>query len=91
MRILSSINHRFLVGYKEAFQSKIGEVCLVMEFIGGGDLSEKIWEHYEKKLFINENKIWSYFIQILLAVKKLHENWIIHRDIKSANIFLTED
>jgi hypothetical protein len=30
------------VGYKEAFQSKIGEVCLVMEFIGGGDLSEKI-------------------------------------------------
>ena len=38
MRILSSIDHRFLVGYKEAFQSKIGEVCLVMEYIGGGDL-----------------------------------------------------
>jgi serine/threonine protein kinase len=62
-----------------------------MEYIGGGDLSEKIREHYEKKLFINERKVWSYFIQILLAVKKLHENRIIHRDIKSANIFLSED
>jgi NIMA (never in mitosis gene a)-related kinase len=40
---------------------------------------------------MNEKKIWQYFLQILLAIKKLHDNKIIHRDIKSANIFLSED
>lgn len=45
----------------------------------------------EKKLYLNEKRIWTYFIQIILALKKLHDNNIIHRDIKTANIFLTED
>jgi NIMA (never in mitosis gene a)-related kinase len=40
---------------------------------------------------MNEKKIWQYFLQILLSIKKLHDNKIIHRDIKSANVFLTED
>lgn len=40
---------------------------------------------------MNEKRIWFYMTQILIGLKVLHENKIIHRDIKSANLFLSED
>ena len=40
-----------------------------------------------KKLF-PENVIWTWFLQISAAVKHIHDRKILHRDIKTANIFL---
>lgn len=62
-----------------------------MEFVGGGDLSEKIAELKRKRSHFKEEIIWSYFIQILQGLQSLHEMKIMHRDIKSANVFMTED
>ena len=31
------------------------------------------------------------FIQLVLALKKLHDMKILHRDLKSANVFLFND
>ena len=43
IRILCSLHNDFIVGYKEVFVQKDGdELCIVMEYVGGGDLSEKI-------------------------------------------------
>lgn len=92
LRILCSINHPNIVGYKEAFLEKDGkELCVIMEFVGGGDMEAKISECKKKKLAINEETIWKYTCQILMGLKALHDLKIIHRDIKSANLFLTED
>lgn len=38
VRILGSIRSKFIVSYKEAFIENDCEMCIVMEFIGGGDL-----------------------------------------------------
>ena len=38
-----------------------------------------------------EKQIWSIFIQILRALKTLHDMRILHRDLKCANIFLMKD
>lgn len=38
-----------------------------------------------------EHKVMKYFIEVCEAVKYIHSKDIIHRDIKSPNVFLTED
>ena len=40
-------------------------------------------------LFISENQILDWFIQICLALKYVHDKKILHRDLKTQNIFLT--
>lgn len=92
IRILSSISHPNVVGYKEAFlEKKNTEMCIVMEYVGGGDLAAKISDCKKRKMHLNEESIWKFFIQTLLGLKAFHDMKIIHRDIKSANLFLAED
>lgn len=92
LRILCSLDHPNVVAYKDAFIEKDGrELCVIMEFVGGGDLSVKVTECKKKRFFINEDTIWKYIYQILMGLKALHSMKIIHRDIKSANLFLSED
>lgn len=39
VRILASINHPNIIGYKEAFfESTPGNLCIIMELCDGGDL-----------------------------------------------------
>ena len=55
----------------------------------GGDLSKRI-KQTGKKAF-NEEQILEWFCQMLLAIKDIHAKNIIHRDIKSQNVFLTKE
>lgn len=60
-----------------------------MEFCDNGDLFQKITAHRKKEKLLDEKEIWNIFIQSVRGLKELHERKIFHRDMKSANIFLT--
>ena len=60
-----------------------------MDYADGGDLSMKIKEQNGK--FFSENKVLDWFTQICLAIKHIHDRKILHRDIKSQNIFLMKN
>jgi len=64
------------------------DICLVTNYANKGDLYKIIERRRRKRLFFEEDKIWNYFIQISLGVKYLHDNNIIHRDLKTSNIFI---
>ena len=92
IRILASLNHKNIIGYNEAFFDEITRTLnIVMEYADDGDLSKKIKYNLKNGLIFREDVIWDYLIQILEGINYLHENKIMHRDLKSANIFLMDD
>nr|XP_054408568.1 serine/threonine-protein kinase Nek11 isoform X11 [Pongo abelii] len=54
----------------------------------GRDLDDKIQEYKQAGKIFPENQIIDWFIQLLLGVDYMHERRILHRDLKSKNIFL---
>jgi len=92
IRILASLSHKNIIDYKEAFFDENSETLnILMEYTDNGDMSQKIKYYLENGLIFSENIIWNYLIQILEGLHYLHEHNIIHRDLTSANIFLTQE
>ncbi len=92
VRILASVNHPNVIGYKEAFWDDKDETLnIVMEYADDGDLQTKICKMRKEGGMFKEELIWSYSIQMIEGLKALHDKKIMHRDLKSANIFLVKD
>ena len=89
VRILASVKSNFVISYKEAFfDEKDNTLCIVMEFADRGDLYQKIVQHKKSAMLFEESDIWRIFIQLVKGLKSLHDLKILHRDMKSANVFL---
>lgn len=86
--ILGNLDHPYIIKLKEAYISKKGKLCIVMDFADGGDLNSSIKSRNGEKF--PESQIIDWFIQIALALKHIHDRKILHRDLKSQNIFLTQ-
>ena len=86
--ILGKLVHQNIIKLFEVFDSKVPKHTLniVTEYADGGDLAEKIKSQNNKPF--TEQEILDYFTQICLALKHIHEKKIIHRDLKSGNVFL---
>ena len=77
-----------VIKYKEAFYQESGNtLSIVMEYADGGDLAGLIEKKEKKKESFDESFIWKVAFDILKGLKFLHNGNVIHRDIKSANIF----
>ena len=87
-----AFRHPNIVAYKEAFfDEPSSTLCIVMELANGGDLSQKITEHTKNKTSFPESDIWKIAAQMASALKSLHDKQILHRDLKSANVFLNSE
>ncbi|KAK4881354.1 hypothetical protein RN001_004673 [Aquatica leii] len=87
LKILEGISHNNLVKYFGLEVHK-DEMLIFMEFCAEGTLENLVagTENGLPELLIRR-----YTYQLLLGVAELHTRGIVHRDIKTANIFLTDD
>ena len=91
--ILSSLNNKYIVKYYESFHLS-QNIYIVMEYCEKGDLCTYMSERQKNKkqsYHFNEDFIWKLFIQISIGLYYIHSKKILHRDIKTLNIFLTKD
>nr|XP_031297939.1 serine/threonine-protein kinase Nek1 isoform X5 [Camelus dromedarius] len=86
--VLANMKHPNIVQYRESFEEN-GSLYIVMDYCEGGDLFRRI--NAQKGVLFQEDQILDWFVQICLALKHVHDRKILHRDIKSQNIFLTKD
>lgn len=77
------VKHPNIVRLYEVLASK-RRIYLVMEYVAGGDLSDKI--AYLQK--ITEEEARKYFHQLIDAVDSCHSRKVYHRDLKPQNILL---
>ncbi|XP_063957945.1 serine/threonine-protein kinase Nek9-like isoform X1 [Lytechinus pictus] len=87
IEILSMLNHANIISYFNHFLDE-QSLFIEMEYANGGTLYEKI-VHQDGTLFEEELVLW-YLFQTVAAVAYIHQIDVLHRDIKTLNIFLTK-
>lgn len=87
-QLLKRLDHPHVLSYTDSFE-KDGALCIVTGYCANGDLSVFLEKRNCKKL--EEDRLLEWFRQIASALEYLHGQKIIHRDVKTPNIFLTDD
>ncbi|OHT17240.1 hypothetical protein TRFO_12585 [Tritrichomonas foetus] len=84
-KILQKIKHPSIVGFVDSFTEE-GKLYIVMEYAEGGDLQGYLRKQNGKHL--PEKQIISWIFELCSALNYVHSLNILHRDIKSQNVFL---
>lgn len=63
-------------------------LLLVMEYGSGGDLAKQLKQRAKENLPFKEHEVGLLLLQIIMAVDHVHSRKMMHRDIKTQNIFL---
>lgn len=85
--LLRRLDHPNIVSYKDNFF--MGDtLVIIMQYCEGGDLATHIKDMLKKKTRIDEYQVMHYFVQILQALQYIHQERILHRDLKTSNLFL---
>jgi NIMA (never in mitosis gene a)-related kinase len=87
IRILASVVNAYIIRFCEAFVED-DMLYIITEYANHGDLFKRLQRLKQRHQSLPEDACWIYFIQLLLGVQALHKNNILHRDLKSANVFL---
>lgn len=80
--VMAKVKHSNIVEIKEAMATRT-KIYLVMEFLEGGDLCNKVWRGR-----LSEKDARRYFQQLISAVEFCHSRGVYHRDLKLENLLL---
>lgn len=84
INILLSFDHPSIVNVKEVVMDDHDSVYMVMEYMEH-DLK---WLMESMKQPFSTSEVKCLMLQLLEGVKYLHDNWVLHRDLKTSNLLL---
>ncbi|KAE8896433.1 hypothetical protein PF005_g14695 [Phytophthora fragariae] len=104
VELLAKLKHPNVVEYKENFVAD-NVLHIVMAYCDGGDLAAKIKEQHKTREQLVEpdcnpsdptgyfsiSQVLDWFVQMAMAIKYLHDQRVLHRDLKTSNVFLTTE
>ncbi|KAG7392771.1 hypothetical protein PHYPSEUDO_014258 [Phytophthora pseudosyringae] len=103
VELLAKLKHPNVVEYMENFVLD-NVLHIVMAYCDGGDLADKIKEQQkvreqivgpdsdpaaDSRGFFPISQVLDWFVQMAMAIKYLHGQRVLHRDLKTSNVFLT--
>lgn len=80
--------HPNLIAYRESFLEEAGILYIVMSLAEDGDLRSVVSESQALHRAIPEPVVLTWLRQTLDGLRHLHQQGVVHRDLKSSNIFL---
>ncbi|KAF4657929.1 hypothetical protein FOL47_008233, partial [Perkinsus chesapeaki] len=83
--VLKKMHHPFIIAYHEVFVTPRQKMCIVMGYADGGDLHTFL---KRRRGLLAEEEVLRMFTQLCLAIHHVHKQRVIHRDLKSQNVFL---
>jgi len=87
VRVLAAFDSPYVIRFYETFIEE-DKLHIVTDYAAYGDLLRQLKKHEERKTQFSERAVWSFFLQLCKGIQYLHQNGILHRDIKAANIFI---
>ena len=92
VELLTSQKHPFILPVVEMLRdASTGQVGMVTEYCDQGDLYSLLIELRRRGERVPETQVLSWLAQLCLALSHLHGQRILHRDVKTSNIFVTAD
>lgn len=85
-RLLAQLNHPNIIRHYGSFIDQNECLNIVMEYAANGNLHALVRSYRGRSM--PEELIWRVFLQALLGLAYIHSKKIIHRDMKSLNVFL---
>ena len=83
---LQRLQHPAIVGYRDTFVDD-EHLCIVMEHADSGDLGTRIASSRDRPF--GEEQVLQWFVQLALALQHVHERGVLHRDLKTQNVFMS--
>ncbi|GLC38425.1 hypothetical protein PLESTB_001579500 [Pleodorina starrii] len=85
-KLLMALNHPNIVRCLECF-THLNKLCIVMDWCSEGDLYGLLQKRRGQQL--SEDTILDWLVQMCLGLKHVHDRKILHRDIKTQNVFMS--
>lgn len=89
VEVMRQLDHPNIVRFIDAFVEN-NMLHIVMEYADAMDLEKYLVDKLRRREAVAEGTIMRIFVQIALGLRTLHKQHLLHRDLKSANVFLTK-
>ena len=87
IRCMASIHHTNIIKYFDS-HSTGSMLSIAMEFADAGDLRRHTKQRKAAKQHLSESEAMFLFVQVAIAIQHIHSCYMLHRDVKSANVLI---